>query len=96
VEVCLLLNFASLARGNSIDEGRLFEQRGELGPRFQEAAREIGIGSGGLEGQGGEMGDAIDEVIFQERRAAGIAAENFQGGEESCVGGEDGAGGKNF
>jgi len=42
------------------------------------------------------MDDAIDEVIFQERRTAGIAAENFQGGEESCVGGEDRTGGKNF
>jgi hypothetical protein len=86
----------SLARGNSIDKGRLFERGGELGARFQEAAREIGVGCGGLQGQGGEMDDAIDEVIFRERRAAGIAAENFQGGEESCVGGEDGAGGKNL
>lgn len=86
----------SLARGNSIDEGRLFQRSGELGVGFQEAAREIGIGRGGLQRQGGEIDDAIDEVIFQRRWAAEIAAENFQRGEESRVGGEDGAGGKNF
>ncbi len=89
------LNFGA-SRGNSIDEGRFFIGSGEASSQFGGPALEIGVWIGTLEGEGRELGDANDEVMFEGGGTAWIAAVNCESAEEGIVGRENCAGGENF
>ena len=86
----------SVESSASIDEWRLFERAELLGLRF--GCEWLGAFSwfGPLQGQRREIGDAIDQVIFEHGGAALIAAENFQHAQENPVWRENRAGGKNL